>query len=180
MAFPLEHWNNPRHTIASRYEDNDFAYVTHGAKCAMQVLTHCNILASEAKHMTILDYGCGTGRTALFLSYYFGKVIGYDPNEYCIQEALKENEKSDVRKGNLIFTSDLKTVPKCHLAYSINVIEHLPRDTAFEMIANLKEKVNDYSLLWYSPKRNKLLEPYIISSPWDADNKHILIDKFKF
>src|ERR1700757_103894 len=105
MSFDLNHWNNPRAAIATKYMNNDFAYVTRGANTALYVLEAFDLKPSEAKKMTILDYGCGTGRASFFLSRIFGKVIGYDPNKHCLEEAHKENQKSDINQTNLIFTN---------------------------------------------------------------------------
>lgn len=186
MAFKLDHWNNPRGSIANKYVDNDFAYVTRGANIALYVLQKFDLKPSEAKKMTILDYGCGTGRASLFLSSIFGKVVGYDPNTYCISEAFKENLKADSKPSNLILTSSIYEVPVCDLAFSTNVIEHLNDDDARIMMDYLSQKNTGETLLWYSPVHNGLLEPFIKSSVWsdklDAAKRggKIQIDFFDF
>lgn len=168
MAFDLDHWNDPRGSIANRFVKNDFAYVTRGAKIALYVLEKFDLKPSEAKKLTVLDYGCGTGRSSLFLASIFGKVVGYDPNQYCISEAFKENEKADTKPNNLILTSSIEDVPVCDLAFSTNVIEHLTHKDADVMVENLRQKNTGDTLLWYSPVHNGLLEPYIKSSDWDS------------
>jgi SAM-dependent methyltransferase len=166
MAFKLDHWNDPRGSIANKYVNNDFAYVTRGANIALYILQKFDLKPSEAKKLTVLDYGCGTGRAALFLASVFGKVVGYDPNTYCIAEAFKENDKSDSKPSNLILTSSIDEVPVCDLAFSTNVIEHLTPHDAKIMIDNLKQKNTGETLLWYAPVNNALLEPHITSSLW--------------
>lgn len=179
----LSHWDDPRSSIATKYLNNDFAYVSRGASIAMDVLKLLDITPSQAKKMTILDYGCGTGRAASFLSRIFGKVIGYDPNINCIATAAREEELSDQRNKNVIFTSDINQIPVCDVAFSTNVIEHLSANDCMIMIKTLGEKVSGQTILWYEPKSNVLLEPYIKSSKWsDKYNSEgrIQIDFFDF
>jgi len=186
MAFNLDHWNNPRGSIANKYVDNDFAYVTRGANIALYILQKFDLKPSEAKKLTVLDYGCGTGRASLFLTSIFGKVVGYDPNTFCIAEAFNENTKSDAKPSNLILTSSIDEVPLCDLAFSTNVIEHLNHDDAKVMVENLRQKNTGETLLWYAPVHNALLESYIKSSVWSEklDAAHrggkIQIDFFDF
>jgi 2-polyprenyl-3-methyl-5-hydroxy-6-metoxy-1,4-benzoquinol methylase len=186
MPFDLKHWNNPRASIATKYMDNDFAYVTRGANTALYVLEQFDLKPSEAKQLTILDYGCGTGRASFFLSRIFGKVIGYDPNKYCIAEAYKENEKADVQQSNLYFTSEIREIPQCDLAVSVNVIEHLVQSEAQIMVNVLSIKNKGHTLLWYSPIGNTILEPYLISGSWEDKLKsahgggRVQIDMFDF
>lgn len=167
MAYELNHWNNPRGSIANKYVSNDFAYVSRGANIALYILKEFNITPSDAKNMTVLDYGCGTGRAAAFLSLIFGKSIGYDPNLFCIKEAHIENEKSDLKLPNLVLTSEWSKVPTCDICFSTNVIEHLDIPQADIMITNIKEKVSGKSLLWYSPINNPSLKPYIVGD-WES------------
>jgi len=182
MAFGIDHWNNPRGSIANKYVKNDFAYVSRGANIALYVLKEFNITPSDAKNMIILDYGCGTGRAAAFLSKIFGRSIGYDPNQYCIREAYKENEKSDIEFPHLMLTTSINDVPVCDIAFSTNVIEHLDENAQRIMIKNLREKVNGKTLLWYSPIRNKILEPYIVSNSWEdvVSSGKMQVDFFDF
>jgi 2-polyprenyl-3-methyl-5-hydroxy-6-metoxy-1,4-benzoquinol methylase len=179
-ALPLNHWDNPRGSIANKHVDNDFAYVSRGANIALYILKEFNITPSDAKNMTILDYGCGTGRAAAFLALLFGKSVGYDPNVNCIKTAHLENIKSDLSLPNLLLTDDIASVPVCDIAFSTNVIEHLSIDDERVMIENLKIKVNGETLLWYSPSRNLQLQPYLKSSLWsDKINKGLIqIDFF--
>lgn len=186
MTFNVDHWNDPRGSIANKYVNNDFAYVTRGASIALFVLEKFDLKPSEAKQMTVLDYGCGTGRASLFLSKIFGKVIGYDPNISCIKEAEKENQKSDQAPTNLIYTYDFNSVEECDIAFSSNVIEHLDEQSCRVMVSNLTKKVKGQTLLWYSPLRNPILSDYIDASIWNSrinaakNGGNIQIDMFDF
>jgi len=180
MALGLDHWNNPRGSIANKHVNNDFAYVSRGTNIAMYVLKAFDITPSEAKNMTVLDYGCGTGRGAAFLSLIFGKVIGFDPNPNCIRVAHDENAKSDIKFPNLVLTTNFKDVPKCDIAFSTNVIEHLNEHDAAVMVSNIKATVAGRTLLWYAPSRNGVLKPYYEGNDWEDKKKQggIHIDFF--
>jgi 2-polyprenyl-3-methyl-5-hydroxy-6-metoxy-1,4-benzoquinol methylase len=167
MPYGLKHWDDPRASIATKHQKNDFAYVSRGANIAMYVLKHFNITPSEAKNMTVLDYGCGTGRAAAFLSLIFGKSVGYDPNPNCIKVAKEENAISDIHLPNLVLTTKINEIPQCDIAFSTNVIEHLNQEDAEVMVNALKLKVKGKSLIWYSPVNNPVLQPYIVSAKWE-------------
>lgn len=170
MTYKLDHWNNPRASIATKYQSNDAAYFSRGANIAIYILKKFDIKPSEAEKLSILDYGCGTGRGAAFCSLFFGNTFGYDPNKFCIAEAHKENIKSDISYKNLLLTHDIHQIQECDIAFSTNVIEHLDIKDQLIMIENLKQKVKGKTLLWYSPERNETLKDYIVDADWE-DNK---------
>lgn len=169
MTYKLDHWNNPRASIATKYQLNDAAYFSRGANIAIYIMKQFDIKPSEAAKMTVLDYGCGTGRGAAFCSLLFGTTYGYDPNTYCIAEADKENAKTDINYQNLYFTTKIEDVPECDIAFSTNVIEHLDIKEQLIMIENLKAKVKGKTLLWYSPERNPTLKDYIVDVDWEQN-----------
>jgi cyclopropane fatty-acyl-phospholipid synthase-like methyltransferase len=157
MPFTQDHWKNPRHTIATKYEHDDFAYAIHGAWQAVEVLQKLNLKPSEAKTLSLLDYGCGTGRISRVLAKMFGKVVGYDPVKETIACGLKEG--ANLPSLDLVLTSDWKTVEnqKFDIAISVNVIEHLSEQYQDEMLSNLKRVTDKNSrlLIWYCMERNK-------------------------
>ena len=167
MSYDLDHWDNPRGSIANLYVHNDFAYVSRGANIALYILDKFNISPSQAKTMTVLDFGCGTGRAAAFLALMFKSVIGYDPNVNCIRVAKEENIKSDLKLHNLTLISDPAQIPTCDIAFSTNVIEHLTHREQEIMLDLLKKHVTGKSLLWYNPKLNGILKPYLLDSDWE-------------
>lgn len=153
MTFKLDHWKNPRRTIATRFEHNDIAYATHGAMLAMEALRFIDKPASELKKLKLLDYGCGTGRVARVLSGVFGEVYAYDPVLECINTA--KSECMGMNFHNVKYFTDITKIPKVDMAVSMNVIEHLSDQDAQVMINNLIEKVEGPSYIWYSSSKNK-------------------------
>lgn len=157
MTFTQDHWKNPRRTIATKYEHDDFAYAIHGAWQAVEVLQKLNLKPSEAKTLSVLDYGCGTGRISRVLAKMFGKVVGYDPVKETIACGLKEG--ANLPQLGVELTSDWGSVEKKRfdVVVSVNVIEHLDEQYQDEMLSNIQKVTDAQSriLLWYCMERNK-------------------------
>ena len=151
MAFNLEHWDNPRETIATVYKNNDMAYATHGILCAYEILKILDKKPSELKNKTCLDYGCGTGKNTRAIQYFFANSVGYDPVDSCIVYAHREfntiikHEPAFPDKLNLLdpatlqFTSKLKDIinTEYDVTFAHNVIEHLSHDEQMEAVNNM-------------------------------------------
>lgn len=168
MVFDLNHWRNPRKTIANRFESNDIAYATHGGIIAMEALDAINLPFSDLKDKILLDYGCGTGRAARILSRAFKHVYAYDPVKECIDTA--KTECPGINFHNITYTHNFSDIPECDMAVAINVIEHLDDNSANVMIQNLKNRVSGKSYIWYLAKKNKqILMPYMEDGWADAD-----------
>ena len=153
MTFSLEHWKNPRQTIATKFKNNDIAYATHGAMLAMEALCYINKPAGQLKSLKLLDYGCGTGRVARVLSGLFGEVYAYDPVKECID--LAKTECVGINFHNIRYTSNINDIPSVDMAICINVIEHLTDIDVQRLVSNLKNKVSGPTYLWYSTVKNK-------------------------
>lgn len=150
MTFDLNHWRNPRATIATSLRGNDLAYATHGA---LQVGAMLRTLGQlPAATATLLDYGCGTGRIGRCATSLFSNVHGYDPVPECIAVGMKE--ASPINPPNLALTSDWSTVPECDNGMSVNVMEHLTPEAQRVMIEHLREKVRGQTVIWYRPATN--------------------------
>lgn len=186
MAFPLSHWKNPRQTIACMYKNNDIEYATHGAMQSLIALSHLDYKMGDFRNMTILDYGCGTGRMARPLASVFKTVYAYDPVVECIE--LGKTECGMMKFNNLVLTANFDDIPEVDIAYSVNVIEHLTDADADVMISNLKSRVRGDTVLWYSiAKNSKVLRPFLSKEQSEEDarvlqhsNQTIQIAQFKF
>lgn len=157
MPYDLDHWRNPRKTIATIHQHNDIAYATHGAKTAIEVIRGLDIPYEEAKGLRLLDYGCGTGRIARVLTSWFGHVTAWDPVPECI--ALARTECPGINFHNLTLISSLENLQTgwFNAACSVNVMEHLIEADQQAMVANLKRVLAPVSpmLLWYHMRSNR-------------------------
>lgn len=160
MTFKLDHWRNPRGTIATNFRDHDMEYATHGAVEALKILKFTDLSIQQMAQMTILDYGCGTGRMARPLTALFKHVYAYDPVIECIEEGLRECGEMTFR--NLTMTSDFSKIPQVDFAVSFSVIEHLTDADATVMIENLRKVVNGPTAILYSLSKNRnIITPYL-------------------
>ena len=170
MAFNLDHWRNPRGTIANNFRKHDIEYATHGAVEALKILKFTDFSIQDMAKMTILDYGCGTGRMARPLTALFKHVYAYDPVKECIQEGLKEC--GGMKFKNLTLTHDFTQIPKVDFAISISVMEHLTDEDANVMIANLSKVVQGPTAILYSLYKNKnVMYHYLTDEQLEADEK---------
>ena len=168
MPFPLSHWSRPRATIACRHKDDDFAYALHGAQMAALAVQKLDRLPSVLSGLTCVDYGCGTGRISRVLASYFKSVVGYDPNPECIDEAGQECP--GIQIDNLKFTNDLAAVPRCNVAVSVNVLEHLDDKDAQIAIDAMLDHAS-VAVVWYSMERNKrVMAPHLTPEQIEQDS----------
>ena len=151
MAFDLEHWDNPRETIATVYKNNDMAYATHGIFCAYEILKILDKKPSELKNKTCLDYGCGTGKNTRAIQYFFANSVGYDPVDSCIVYAHEEfnniikhvpgfpSKLNLLNPATLQFTSKLEDIINIEfdVTFANNVIEHLTHEEQMVAINNM-------------------------------------------
>lgn len=162
-------WSNPRNTIACKYKKNDFGYVTHGSLAAVQVLKMFDLVPSALKELTVLDYGCGTGREARIMSALFKEVHAYDPTVNCIEEFKKENVACEREFPNVYLYTDINKVPECDFGYSLHVIEHLNDADAQVMMDWLYKKVKNTLMLCYGTCNYKIVEPYLTTEQKEDD-----------
>ena len=146
-------WTRPRSSIAQRYQDNDYGYIMHAGMLFVEFLFASGLTVKDLRGKKILDYGCGTGRVARFLSLTGAYVVGYDPTPECITEGLvSESEKAPPTSLTpKLLTSDFSKVDSdFDIVLCINVLAHLPKeeqDRAIDnMIGSLREGGQCY--LW--------------------------------
>ena len=155
MPFPLEHWRNPRGTIACSHQHDDMAYMLHGAQMAAYALRYLGLPLGKVADLTCLDYGCGTGRIARVLASYFKHVHAYDPQPACMEAARKECPAIPIRNLTIGLPD------RADVAVCVNVLEHLDTDRAAAALADMTARC-PVSVVWYAPKANaEAIAPYI-------------------
>lgn len=175
MAFGPEHWKTPRASIATVYRDNDLGYATHGAHICADILLAFNIAPVQAKRSKILDFGCGTGRVTRILSRHFGYVVGFDPEQACIDTGVVEAKHcKPIGFTNMVLNSNWERVealgPFNHVC-AVSVFEHLDlgsQELAFNRIRSVLEPAGDekapgVAVLWLHSTKNAQL---IASKPF--------------
>ena len=180
----VSYWNNPRESIATKYKDADCAYFTSGMKDAATVLKMLARPLIELSGLRLLDFGCGTGRTARPLAFFFREVIGYDPSHPCITAALRECEPLLIK--NLRYTSALDpSSDLCDVGISISVLEHLGLKDQCDLLELMRNHVKKEGklVLWYHPKDNgNALREYFPDQPFPGvgpkDKPGIYINTF--
>jgi SAM-dependent methyltransferase len=161
MTFQLDHWKNPRKTIACLYAENDLAYATHGACAVAEILQAFDVKPSEAMQASILDFGSGTARISRILARHFHKVIAFDPVPECMMAAQREQSLCYPMKfPALELVESWDQVPNCiDFACAVNVFEHLDliaQERAMEQISSAL-KPGGRAALWLSKTRNSAL-----------------------
>lgn len=182
MPFTQDHWRSPRKTIANRYQNDDMAYATHGAIVAMECIRRLQAGTQISPSMSLLEYGCGTGRIARPLAGYFQKVVGYDPVIECIDAAQSE---CVVPQPGLSYTNrieDLQTA-SFDVVTSINVLEHLLEDDQRRLLDIVKRVAKPKApiLLWYSLRLNRdVLAEVFGKGKWYEDDGVTIEEKPDF
>jgi len=82
------------------------------------------------RNSTVLDIGCGTGETDLFLAMYGAEVHGIDPNEYSIKRAKKIAKLFKMEKHLKFYKGDFLELPffnnrKFDFIFSQGVLHHV-------------------------------------------------------
>ena len=109
------------------------------------------------KISTIIDYGCATGDSAIFLKIFFqnSNIALYDISDLGVEKAL-------LKYGRFIPVDRHKEGDKYNLVYSSNVIEHVENPKEFvNKLINLSNKyvVIQCPYKEMHPKNEKLISP---------------------
>jgi 2-polyprenyl-3-methyl-5-hydroxy-6-metoxy-1,4-benzoquinol methylase len=175
----LEYWIDPRGSIANRYKDDDIAYATSGMRDVATILRYAERSLTELKECRILEYGCGTGRVARPLTFFFKEVVGYDPVSECVETAKKE---CSMPLKNLVYVESLVDItPNFEYTCSVNVLEHLSYDDACKAIHQMIRytRPGGKIILWYHPvDNNRALEEYFPEQARTTGKTGIYIDSF--
>jgi 2-polyprenyl-3-methyl-5-hydroxy-6-metoxy-1,4-benzoquinol methylase len=156
MLFELDHWNDPKKNIGG--SQNDIIEQVTGARIAMDIIFCSGLKKSDYRKMSILDYGCGTGRVARVMAQLSNMVYGYEPNQTCFEISKDKNNLIEFI-GKPTYVNDISHLNnhKFDFIYSTNVIEHLSFETQIELLNNIIEYSKDNGLLVisYSTSKNK-------------------------
>lgn len=182
MPFDQDHWRSPRKTIANKYQNDDIAYATHGALVAMECIRRLQAETSIRPSMSLLEYGCGTGRIARPLAGYFQKVVGYDPVVECVDLARKE---CVVPQPGLSYTNRVEDLQPASfdVVTSINVLEHLVEADQRRLLDIVKRVAKPKApiLLWYSLRLNRDVMAEVFGKGiWFVEDAATIADKPDF
>lgn len=151
---PLSHWNNPRRTIAVTMKDpiNDSKYALTGFEATARILRFCGFSFDQMAQMTVLDYGCGTGRLTRPMATMFKEVHGFDPNRHCVQEAKNETFSLDGPQyilERIKFFDNFSFLPNesYDFIFTSSVLEHLAVPQKEELMAACLRKMHEGSIL---------------------------------
>ena len=86
---------------------------------------------------TMLEVGCGTGRIARLISYFFKSVYGYDPVPECIEIAKLECQP--MKFDNLTYGTTIPENGIWDASCCISVIEHLNEVDTLNVLRLLKK-----------------------------------------
>jgi len=129
MVFGLDHWSMPRAKIG--FDLTDAQYFFEGMANAVSVMKALALPFEKMAASSILDFGCGTGRTSRPLSLFFRRVVGYDPQADCIAAAKSECPPfglcRETKFKNLAYMSEAPD-ESFDFACSIGVFEHLKEE----------------------------------------------------
>jgi len=87
---------------------------------------------------TFLEYGFGTGYTAMALANKGYEVLGYDDEPKLIDIAEDKAKTIIVGSGKVKFTADVTELKKMDVVYSCGLLEHYPDEFIIKI---LKEQV---------------------------------------
>lgn len=191
MSFELEHWTNPRNTIANVYKDNDMSYTIHGIKSAMNFMKLLDVNLSQLSDKSILDYGCGTAKNLRPLTYIFNECVGYDPVKECIEAGNEENTYINKKVPGFDRKVELLDLAKLKLTYDLNtlvdktfdyviaidVFQHLDSASSKIAIDNMLEKTKSGGYCLFNMTGSETFIPKEYKSRVVKKNAYIIIKK---
>jgi ubiquinone/menaquinone biosynthesis C-methylase UbiE len=92
---------------------------------------------------SILDFGCGVGRTTIPFARLSSQVVGADVSSTMLQEAKRNCEAHQVRNVRLVVTDDslAQLDGSFDLVHSFIVFQHIPHDRGMVIFRNLLARV---------------------------------------
>ena len=102
----------------------------------------------------VLEVGCGTGYGSFFLSKYFGEIKSIDIDPDAINYAKENYEASNLTYLHVDLLTDKEYVNKNLKSFDViicfEVIEHLDRQKALELMSILKKMKKDGGIAYIS------------------------------
>jgi 2-polyprenyl-3-methyl-5-hydroxy-6-metoxy-1,4-benzoquinol methylase len=91
----------------------------------------------------VVDYGCGDGRVARYMSEKCVKIICADISEFVLHDAAKKLSEFNVSNAEYHLTSELKKENYADLIYTFQVIQHCNDAEQLEMVNHIKSMLKD-------------------------------------
>lgn len=132
-------WENPYATIGP-LNVSRAAHALVGSVIAHRTISHLPYSMEDMTGMSLLDYGCGTGRAAFALAPFFKRVYGWDPSPACILEARRlAYELGNRTKAEFCDKGEIPD--KTDVVVSWNVVQHLsnPMQTIMDIAARARK-----------------------------------------
>lgn len=123
------HWNR----IATTYDEEIFdVYKSDKFKR----LTHY-LDKHKGKRKTVVDFGCGNGKSFPYLTERFGKILGVDISDELLTLAAKKGFKSvTLQQGDL--TKENVSLGSCDFAFCCNVIMFTDQQKNIQFLKNIQ------------------------------------------
>jgi SAM-dependent methyltransferase len=126
------------------------AFFANGEYDIEQVMLHTTQLGYPLKRESVLDFGCGLGRTTRALAHYFQRYYGVDIAESMIAKAKELNKSILNCQFILNNREDLQIFPdnSFDMIYTNNVLQHIPDTLVIKSyISEFVRTLKDYGLL---------------------------------
>lgn len=103
-----------------------------------------NILKTETKFNSILDFGCGTGRLVIPFASAASEVTGIDVSKSMLEEAKKHINALGLNNIELLNSNSLDILQgkKYDLVHTFIVLQHIPVSAGYRLIYLLLEAIN--------------------------------------
>jgi 2-polyprenyl-3-methyl-5-hydroxy-6-metoxy-1,4-benzoquinol methylase len=100
------------------------------------------IIAPHFAPRTVLDFGCGVGRTLISFAKIAQRVIGADVSASMLQEARRNCEAHQLTNVNLVVSDDsVSMTEQFDLVHSFIVFQHIPPERGRLIFRNLLDRI---------------------------------------
>jgi 2-polyprenyl-3-methyl-5-hydroxy-6-metoxy-1,4-benzoquinol methylase len=101
------------------------------------------IIAPDFVPRTVLDFGCGVGRTLIPFAKIAQRVVGADVSESMLQEARRNCDADQLTNVNLMVSDDSVSsiADEFDLVHSFIVFQHIPPERGRLIFRNLLDRI---------------------------------------